>query len=538
ILSLQGKGILCFLPALPSNDWLSASVPSRSRPPEPVITAPAHTTREADSLATRRRNHLAVCPSISQRVDGSVDRSSVLSDEERGQADSNQAEISSSIESIKVENLVMVESANVKLGRGLIAITGETGAGKSLLSSAFGLAAGARIRGTDMVGSAGPTARIQLELVLGRQHQRGSGEVLRRLGVPLLDEGQRLKVTRVIGGKRAAAAVNGCTVKVGALRELMAPLIYTVDAGAVDLFTRPQGRLRMLDRALTPSELWLQEEVRTLVHKLRHAEARRVRLEEQCQTTGRGRGGGAGAGGGGDMGELLSHWVEELDEFQAAEAKFLGGLRDMVDVFVADWGEETLGPLAPPLLAAPSVEERELWGLGQLWPCLSEVREAMEDVEASRQKVLLAREAAVGGSNPESISQALQKIRNLLLDAEAEGVGLSQELLEETHEDLNHLEACLKSAGEKLERSVESLPVLPVTLAEVEERSARWQDLARKHGVQPQRLGAMQQQLRDELDEMVVAAEALPRAREQEQRWRKLAEEKASLLTAARHRSV
>jgi len=36
------------------------------------------------------------------------------------------------------------------------------------------------------------------------------------------------------------------------------------------------------------------------------------------------------------------------------------------------------------------------------------------------------------------------KIRDLLIDAENENVGLSQELLEETHEDLNSLEGCIR----------------------------------------------------------------------------------------------
>lgn len=40
--------------------------------------------------------------------------------------------------------------------------------------------------------------------------------------------------------------------------------------------------------------------------------------------------------------------------------------------------------------------------------------------------------------------RCLSQIRDLLIDAEDENVGLSQELLEETHEDLNSLEDCLK----------------------------------------------------------------------------------------------
>lgn len=191
-----------------------------------------------------------------------------------------------------------------------------------------------------------------------------------------------------------------------------------------------------------------------------------------------------------------------------------------------------------------------------------------------------------------------------------------------THSDRLPLIGCsdpLQRAGEKLERSVESLPVLPITLEEVEERTVRWrvrretrcarhmassraivqcpccwcclphavgvsidlisevhsgpscvvglkitvfagllctpihrmkrlgsdfplsiqrvaQDLSRKHGIPPERLGSMQAQLRVELDELVVAAEALPLAREKEERWRMVVEQATGELSAARRR--
>lgn len=62
------------------------------------------------------------------------------------------------------------------------------------------------------------------------------------------------------------------------------------------------------------------------------------------------------------------------------------------------------------------------------------------------------------------------------------------------------------------------------------------QDLSRKHGVPPERLGVMQAQLRVELDELVVAAEALPLAREKEESWRNIAQRLAGYLTAVRQR--
>ena len=46
---------------------------------------------------------------------------------------------------LRLENLAVVRSATIELGPGLIALTGETGAGKSLLVDALTLLLGARV---------------------------------------------------------------------------------------------------------------------------------------------------------------------------------------------------------------------------------------------------------------------------------------------------------------------------------------------------------------------------------------------------------
>lgn len=98
--------------------------------------------------------------------------------------------------------------------------------------------------------------------------------------------------------------------------------------------------------------------------------------------------------------------------------------RAVVNDFVDDWGEDMLGPLAEHLLSTPPPEgqdggsERdgdgndgeEKEGLSDLWPRLSRIHEGMEDLEASRTKVELARQLAVERSNPESISHVVDKV--------------------------------------------------------------------------------------------------------------------------------
>src|SRR5205814_8370072 len=66
---------------------------------------------------------------------------------------------------LRVENLVLIREAGLELGPGLNAITGGTGAGKTVLAQALGLLLGAK--GDDSyVGAAGDEAYIEAELGL------------------------------------------------------------------------------------------------------------------------------------------------------------------------------------------------------------------------------------------------------------------------------------------------------------------------------------------------------------------------------------
>src|SRR4029077_7465792 len=62
-----------------------------------------------------------------------------------------------------IENLVLIREAELELAPGLNAITGETGAGKTILAQALGLLLGAK-GGEGFVGAAGEEAYAESEL--------------------------------------------------------------------------------------------------------------------------------------------------------------------------------------------------------------------------------------------------------------------------------------------------------------------------------------------------------------------------------------
>src|SRR3954465_15988292 len=69
---------------------------------------------------------------------------------------------------LRIENLVLIREAELELAPGLNAITGETGAGKTILAQAFALLLGAKAAHSS-VGAAGEEAYVEAELDLAEE---------------------------------------------------------------------------------------------------------------------------------------------------------------------------------------------------------------------------------------------------------------------------------------------------------------------------------------------------------------------------------
>src|ERR1041384_254299 len=70
---------------------------------------------------------------------------------------------------LAVQNVVLVERLELEFERGLGVLTGETGAGKSILLDALGLALGSRAD-SGLVRSGQESAAVSAELELERNH--------------------------------------------------------------------------------------------------------------------------------------------------------------------------------------------------------------------------------------------------------------------------------------------------------------------------------------------------------------------------------
>ena len=121
------------------------------------------------------------------------------------------------LKQLAIHNVVLVERLALEFEPGLGVLTGETGAGKSILLDALGLALGARAD-SGLVRAGQEQAAVSAELELPDPHPVRS--LLREQGIEL-DPGEPLVVRRTMksdGGSRAF--IGAATVPAGLVREL------------------------------------------------------------------------------------------------------------------------------------------------------------------------------------------------------------------------------------------------------------------------------------------------------------------------------
>jgi DNA repair protein RecN (Recombination protein N) len=142
---------------------------------------------------------------------------------------------------LRVENLAVIERAEARFGNHFNAVTGETGAGKSVLLAGLGLCLGERAdpdlvrRGADRASASAaftePSERV--------------GTACRELGVTC---GDTLVLTReLLASGRSSARANGGLVPASGLRDLSVLLVDVQGQGASSLWLREAEQRAALD---------------------------------------------------------------------------------------------------------------------------------------------------------------------------------------------------------------------------------------------------------------------------------------------------
>jgi DNA repair protein RecN (Recombination protein N) len=120
---------------------------------------------------------------------------------------------------LRIENLAIVASAEIEFGPGLNLLTGETGAGKSIVVDALGLVCGERADG-DLVRTGEEKGTIEAIFDVPRDFN------LAALGLGIEDADGEVAIRReILASGRSRAMINGVTVSLAGLKSVGQELV-------------------------------------------------------------------------------------------------------------------------------------------------------------------------------------------------------------------------------------------------------------------------------------------------------------------------
>lgn len=377
--------------------------------------------------------------------------------------------------SLRLSNFAVIEEAEVSFGAGLTVLTGETGAGKSILIDALGLLIGARAE-AEVIRAGAEEAVVEALF----EKTPTLAERLEALGLP--DDGPEVSVRRTVGrAGRARAYVNGSLVTVGALQRLMRGLVDIAGQHEHLALFDPSEHLGLIDRLVSLSP-----------------------------TGGEGRG----------EGKHLEAYRAAWSELQSLEAQrtALGGdesqVRARVDFLKFQLDEiDQLDPKPGEDLALEQ-ERRRLASSEKLKTAASSMEELVSEGEGSA--ALLIGRARALLADAERLDPALSKVREPLVAA--------QESLDE--------------AGRVLSRYLGALESDPQRLEEVDDRLDALKRLCRKHAAPLEAILEKRTALAAEVHELEHRAERRAELDAQRQAALAKATAAAAELTKARRRAA
>ncbi|MGL5837137.1 MAG: DNA repair protein RecN [Sphingorhabdus sp.] len=335
---------------------------------------------------------------------------------------------------LSIRDVVLIEALDLEFERGLGVLTGETGAGKSILLDALGLALGARAdSGLVRAGAEKAQVTASFDAPDAVATLLAENDIALEPGEPLLIR----RSVRADGGSKAFVNDQPCSAAL--LRELGAQLVEIHGQHDDRGLLNPRGHRALLD------------------------------MFGRC-----------------DVGVVATAYTA----WQEAKAR-LDGAREALDNATRDreWLEHAVAELTR--FAPQEGEEEEL----------ASERALMQKGERLAEDLRTVLEAFDGSDN------CLAKMRSAA--RRLDRLGSEHPLLADALTSLDRAVIEASEAEDKLIAATQALSFDPERLEMIEVRLFDLRGLARKHGVQPEALAALTQELAAKLDAIEAGGEGL-----------------------------
>lgn len=338
---------------------------------------------------------------------------------------------------LSISQFTLVEHLELELKAGMTTITGETGAGKSILLGALGLALGNRIDG-NIVRHGAEKADISATFVINERTMNW----LDKHDYPIEEDCCILR--RVITQEgRSRGYINGRSASATELKSLANQLIDIHGQHAHQSLMQKDAPRKLLDNYAKTQALCLKtrQAFQTWQEKLKQKNnLQEDSAEQQAQR------------------QLLTYQVQELDNLQLVEGE--------------------VAELEGELKRLSNADAIMLSGQQALTFCADNRDDASD---------------ATNGSQ----GSALQQVQQAII--ELDQIDDDNESLKESREFLNQAQIQLEEASDALHQYINKVEINPQRLQQIDQRLGSIYDLARKHHVRAEDLYNKWQVLSDKL---------------------------------------
>ena len=155
-----------------------------------------------------------------------------------------------------VKNLALIEEVDVDFEKGLIVLTGETGAGKSLILGSVNIALGNKAS-KDMIRKGTDYSLVELTFSVSEN----CAKQLKKYDI-YMEEDNIITVTRKISEGRSISKINGVTVNIKTLKNVMSLLIDIHGQHDHQSLLYTKNHLDILDKFAKDSILELKEQIK------------------------------------------------------------------------------------------------------------------------------------------------------------------------------------------------------------------------------------------------------------------------------------
>lgn len=164
------------------------------------------------------------------------------------------------LKGLRIENLAIIDELDINLNKGLTVLTGETGAGKSIILDAISMIIGEKSR-KEMIGKNSDNVYIEAEFLLNKNQVSKLDEI----GYELDEE---LIISRDFDYDSNKVRINGRRFNLSGLKDISSNILDIVGQHEHQYLLNSNNHIDLLDKFLDTSSFELKKELKKIIHEI------------------------------------------------------------------------------------------------------------------------------------------------------------------------------------------------------------------------------------------------------------------------------